>query len=555
MFTALHHWFRPESPRLEKFCRFAFFFALLAAVLAGDASRGFTDDESGYVALNTEEFASHPWKPYLVKTMDAGHPMIYAWADGVLWSIFGHSNAIAHVSIWCYGAVALMTLQRLMALLLRNRRGAGAPRWAGLLAALCLFSTPLFISHVSQYLDAIPYTAFLLLMVLAWAEGRRRWIAVWATLLALTRITGFMGVLGLGLFDLGYGWLALRRRSPRELLRHMKPYFISGGIFIAYWIQKMVILRLPFNNFKKNDFSFADPKTIRVYILKINEFILDLPRYSFRLLLWAIVAALAVQAVRWLWRRLAKSPATPPPAADGLPGPAAIYAALLASMLISTAFYCVYFMFPNPRWLISWHALLVLAGVHALVVLFGRWRLLAVPLLLLWCGLQATRWHQAWVEKSPFIPTARQPRFIEKAVFTLDINRRKALVEGAVAWMLKNTRNPLILCAYPTSTAFFMPSAGYTAVGFAKTQDFNNLTHNGALAFPPIVEGFVRSNPELYIVMTNFDKSAPLPAGSKQPNYARDFAEICRTQPFTVVFERAEDNHDWIKIYRLKSEK
>ena len=579
---------RPVRSVWGEGCRLLFYFALIAAVLAPGGFLGFTNDESGYVAINTEEFASHPLIPYITH-VDVGHPMVYAYLNGLLWRLFGRSNAIANISIWLYGALVLYAVDLLTARVTRDKKKCGmrnaecgindcglksGPRWTGPLAALGVFSSPLFISHAAQYLDAIPYVAFLLLMVLAWAAGRRVQLGCWGLMLALTRMTGCLGMLGLGLFDIGHGWFVARLRTPRQWLAHMLPYLAAGGLFILYWAVKLYLFKLPVSNFKANSMDFNNLATTRLYAQRIVFYILNTPRGTFAPLLWLAGAGAAAAGLRRLFsvergarsaERRARSitgtststtfSALRPPrstlfAEDPTPGAAAIYTALLAALLPLALFHCVYVLNPNARWFISGQALLVIAGVHGAATLLGQWRVLALPPLLAWCALQGVFWHRAWVERCPLLPPATRARMCPLPDYTLDLNDRKLLLHDMMDWILKNaTSDPAILTGYPTTTPFREPSAGFSTAKFAKSGDFGWLGRDALLQNPTAaqqpteywIKRIAASYLDFYVIVGSWDRSKP---------YLKNFANIQKDYPFRAVFERRSRSGETLTIYQ-----
>jgi hypothetical protein len=89
---------------------------------------------------------------------DPGHPILFAWAVGVLYRVFGVTNALPHLATWVLSALLLTKVFELgehagAAL------GAKAARATGVVAALLLFFHPMFISRRRLPLE-MPNAAF-----------------------------------------------------------------------------------------------------------------------------------------------------------------------------------------------------------------------------------------------------------------------------------------------------------------------------------------------------------------------------------------------------------
>lgn len=531
-----------NRPAAKSVALFACYFLLIALALRRFLYYGFTGDESGYVAMNTEEFAGHLWLPYIfVPGLDTGHPMLYTYPVAVLWRLFGQSNATANLMMWICAALSMVAVHRLAEHVLRPRMGEQTPKWAGPAAAAALFSTPLFISHAMQYIDSMPYAALVLWMLVSWIEGRRRTLALLGGMLALTRITACLSVLGLGLYDLAYSWIVLRRRSWRGMIGALAPYLGSGGMFLTYWFIKLVVLRRPFVTFRTNKPGFANWETIQSNAQATLKGIFSVPPYSFSLLLGVAAAGLLAAWGRgWLRRAGGTEEAADPGSGPLRPASAGIYGAALASMIFPTIFLSCYPYWPQPRWFLSYHAFFVVMGVHGLIALFGRRLWLVAPILGLWCGAQMVRWHSHWVERYCGARFPNAPgRLSVVPPFTLDVVYRKRLNHQAADWIADHTRRPIVVCAYPTSALFSTASSGYgmppcnpVGVWWLKEQLRKKPAGNDALG----------KDKPVYLVLASWDMEYDL----------KTVNELKREGVFREVYKKQSKSREWIKIYRVQ---
>jgi hypothetical protein len=114
-------------PALTWTATFLFYLSLIAIVFADHAFSGFIGDGAGYVAPNTHEYSTHPLFSFLTH-QDTGHPVIYAWFNGLMWRWFGIQPVIAKVSIWFYAAFSVVATQYLAQRVVENSSGPVAPR-------------------------------------------------------------------------------------------------------------------------------------------------------------------------------------------------------------------------------------------------------------------------------------------------------------------------------------------------------------------------------------------------------------------------------------------
>lgn len=522
--------------------RFTLYFLLMAAILFHARHFGFNGDESGYVSPNTAEIASHPFNPFIFE-IDTGHPIIYTYPVAVAWRLLGMRNVAANIAMWVYAALALTALHALARRMLARAPKKRAPAWLGAASALALLSTPMFISLTAQYLDPMPYLAALLLMVLAWASGRRIALGVLAVLLALIRITGSFSVLGLGLFDLGYQWFVLRRRSWRGVLNALAPYAATGAVVFVYMSIKLFVLHRPMSTIRANKMSFAGWAGIQRNIDWTLGALFRMPRYCFTIMLVIAGMAVIVTLVRRGLRRLrgpqagaAEAPAQP--AAETLPGGAAIYGALFAAMLAPTLFYIIDFVwFLQPRYLLFWHALLVIMGVHGLAVLLGRRAWLVLPVLGLWCGLQVTRWHGHWVDRAlTFCSPRTRGQLSLGPTFSLDVLYYKELTGKAVNWVRRKSPNAATFCNYPTTSAFGCEFTGYGPVlGVNYATSWISRDNPKDYLYRSLREGR-----EVYFVLASWD----IPRESKLQS---DLMALIQTRE---CFSSTAPSKAWIRIYK-----
>lgn len=537
---------RPDAPaRLIHLRRFAAYFLLLAALLGHGLHYGFTGDEAGYVAPNTAELADHPFVPFVFK-IDTGHPMVYIYPVALLWRWLGICNAAANVATWIYTALALAALHSLARRMLARAPEKRAPAWMGAAAALALCSTPLFISLAAQYLDPMPYLALLLMMVLAWAGGRRVALGLLATLLALVRITGCFSVLGLGLFDLGHQWFVLRRRSWRGAARALVPYAAAGCVLSVYLAYKLFILHRPMSTIAGNKPQFAGWVLIQNNLECTLRHILQIPRYGFKIMLAIAVAAVLVTLARRGWRRMHegraaaggvhKEQASRPPQ----PGPAALYGALGAAMLAPTLFYIIDFVyFIQPRYLLFWHAFLIIAGVHGLLVLLGRRAWLVLPILGLWCGVQVVRWHGQWVDRVfASAKPATRARLRTMSAFSLDMQDSKVLTHKAVDWLRRKCAQPTTLCTYPSIVAFGDQTTGY-GPPHGTTLSVDWVRHNDPKAH---LASIIRKTHDVYFVRGSWD--------IRNEIVTED--ELMADYDFRKVFHKRARSGEWIQIFKYQ---
>lgn len=525
-----------ERPAVKGAALFLVYFLLIALTLRRTLHYGFTGDESGYVAPNTWELASHLWLPFIFsRWLDTGHPVIYTYPVAVLWKIFGQSNAVANIVTWAYAALALVAAHLLTERILARRAGTRAQAWGGAAAALSLYSTPVFISHAAQYLDPMPYVALTLWMTLAWVDGRRKVVAVLGGLLSLIRITGCLSVLGLGLFDLAYTWLALRRRTWRGALGALAPYLGSAGIFLGYLFFKLVVFGRPLTTFSDNNASFTDWAGIQRNINWVLFGIYRVPLHGFIWMLGIAAVALAVSAVkRLLQAKGAAGGETPQPGAGG------IYGAGLATMAIPTIFFCCYHLFPQPRWFIMYHALFVIMGVHGLMALTGRRAWLVAPLLGLWCGAQVMRWHEHWVER---YGAHRIPSICKGSngltPLTMDIVYRKELNHKAAEWIKEHTENPILICNYPTGSVFRDETSGYGAPcpNVTGVEWLRQMWQEKAK-----LNALLETGKKIYVVSASWDLEGDLKAMN----------ELKRKARFKEVYRKRNKADEWIRIYRVR---
>jgi hypothetical protein len=272
--------------------------------------------------------------------------------------------------------------------------------------------------------------------------------------------------------------------------------------------------------------------------------IYGIPAYSFSILL-------GIAAAAFLWTRLRKlrRPGAPvaPTAADtdssaphepAPPGAAAIYGASLASMLPPALFFCVYLLYPQPRWFIPFHAFIAIAGVHGLIVLLRGRLWLVLPLLGLWCGLQAMRWHGHWVERCFTAgPPPARARLRVPAAFSLDMTYRKKLNQRAAKWIRKHAHKPLLFCAYPTGAVFDNPSAGY----IESPRQVVAINWLGKQAQPEaIFHDFLTGRDEVYLVQTAWDA----------PGEMKFLRALMPGHSFKEMFMETAPSGEWFRIYQ-----
>lgn len=449
-------WQKELPPGVQWTVAFLFYLALIATILAGSAFLGFLGDAAGYVAPNTWDYATHPLFPFL-SDQDTGHPLIYAWINGLFWRWLGIQPLVAYISIWIYAALALTSLQYLARRVIESSLGPKAPRWAGLAAALCLLATPLFISYSAQYLSAVPHLAFSLLMLAAWYAGRRGWLTLWALMLTFTRITGCLSVLGLGLFDFAREIHRHRLRRPKRLLLIMTPYLASGLLFVGYLFIKLIVLNRPMTTLAINEKLALAPLAILRQLTSILEHSFHYPRYSFALFLVPIGLALGLHRFG-----KKKSAAPPPTSKNASPSNRTVYAAFLCTVAPPAALYTVHALWPQPRWFLIHHALIILAGVHALFFLLRNHRRLVAVLLIGWCALQVLRWQSPWVYKVfPHHPVVRHHLAMH---FPLNLNviKQKQLYHELADWWHTHTPPQAgAIAAWPTYRVLQDPQGGF----------------------------------------------------------------------------------------------
>jgi hypothetical protein len=447
---------RTLPPAVAWVAAFVFYFSVIAAILSGYAFCGFIGDAAAYVARNTHEYSTHPLLPYLT-VQDTGHPLIFAWLNGLLWRAWGIQPLIANVSIWLYAALALTALQFLAQNVVTTTLGARAPRWAGLAAALCLLSTPLFIANTAQYVGELPHLAFNLMMLAAWYRRRRGWLTFWAFLLTFTRITGCLAVLGLGLFDLGRELRAGGMRRPRRLFVLMLPYLICGLLFAVYLTVKLWVLGRPLTTIEVNE-AFAGGSTTllgQAGIILAHTF--NQPRYSFGLL--AIPAAIALGLHGW--RRFALRSDRAGDAAVGISN-AALYSAFAAVAVVPALLYALHDLWPQPRWFLIHHALIVLLGVHGLFCLAPRSRATVAAILIAWCSLQILRWQPSWIRVAFSAHPKIQQQLIMYPPLTLNEVHLKRLYHRLAEWYERRPlRSAFFLAAWPTTHVLDRPQSGF----------------------------------------------------------------------------------------------
>lgn len=517
---------------------YIFYFSLIATVLSGYAFYGFIGDAAAYVAYNTYEYSTHPLFPYLAE-QDTGHPLIFAWLNGLFWSRFGIQPFIANVSIWLYAAMALVALQYLTQNVVAASLGSKAPRWAGLAAALCLFSTPLFISNTAQYLSALPHLAFSLMMLVAWYRRRPGWLVLWALLLTFTRITGFLSVLGLGLFDLGRELYFHRVRRPRRLLALMLPYVICGFFFTTYLSIKLIALDRPLTTMAQNELFAEKPIFVLHQIRIIMGHSFAQPRYSFSLIIIPIGIALGSWCYRKLGARMALQ--TDPGASPRNP---ALYGAFLLVIFMPGLLYAVHELWPQPRWFLTSHALVILAGMHALFFLLPRFPKVVMAALVLWCSLQILRWQPTWV---PEIFPNRLRIQRQMAIYpylTLDFVKQKQLYHRLADWYQERPLASLaFIAAWPTYKVLDCPQSGYI-------QDSNKVGAIDWLAGDP-----VRLRNFIHLASAKYDSLYFLFASWDNTQTQKHMVEMLHEYPsFTLESVLKDDARNEIRIYRYETD-
>lgn len=518
---------------------FLFYFFAIAAILSPHAYDGFIGDAAAYVAVNTYEYSIHPWFPFLSE-QDTGHPLIYGWLNGLLWRWFGFQPVIANVSIWCYAALALVAIQYLTQKVVRATPGLRAPRWAGVAAASCLLSTPLFISHTARYLSAMPHLAFALMMLVAWYRNKRGWLTLWTFLLTFTRITGFLSVFGLGLFDLGRELFRNGLRRPKTLVVLMIPYVTCGSFLIAYLTTKVFLLERPMTTIEQNRI-FVDGDTSFIRQLGwITEHTFQQPRYGFSLLAIPIIIALIVYGYQ---RQRKKSPAGSNKGEPReSPSNQVFYGAFLLVMLVPALLYAVHHLWPQPRWFLIHHALIVIAGVHSLLYLMRNRRKLIGLAILLWCGLQIFRWQPDWVLRTFSSHPSMQQQLVMYPSLTLNIAKQKRLYHELALWCQdRDPDSSAFIAAWPTYKVFDSRQSGYIQ------EPYNVSSIEWLAQGEHRLEHFIRmahaERDDLYLLLASWD----------QHEAQGKIADVLDHYPafqLEAVFD--DGSHNEVRVYRFR---
>lgn len=505
----------------------AAWFALIALLLFPTAQLGFISDAAGYISDDTAIYASHPLMPFL-EFNDSGHPLVFAWINGIIWHLFGQSNAVANVSIWLYAAIALTAFQSLARRMFANYgRVAG---WGSWLATLCLFITPAFIGNAAYYATAIPTLAFALAMIAAWAAGRRGWIGFWAVMLAFTRITGIVSVAGLAIADFAWHWLAGRRRG--RLARSIVPYLAAPILLGIYLFIKMVVLGRPLSTYGQATGFLFDRQYFFDQICLCFKYTLSFPPQGVDWCVWPAAAGLALAGARRLWQ-----PAWRRQPMGEHPGGAAIYAGLVAVNVPMFLLYAVHTYPAQPGWFLPAVALVVLAGIHGLFVVFGRWPALALTPALMWCVLQ---WAHA--SEGRLHRLQRHYPILNRTWATppnsLDSIDCRRLNEQAARWIESSGPHPAVLSIWESIVIQSRPSAGFVrrpVEGFSIVTAIQNNTLDRYLT-----QARGKYDPVL-LVHASWDSR------DQQPLIAEVLA---RYPAFEPAAEFSSESGRWIRIYR-----
>jgi hypothetical protein len=451
-------WKTPVPPVVGCAAEFAAFFFLIAAVLAAHAADGFFGDGATYLTINTAEYAAHPLFPFFDR-QDTGHPLIFAWINGLLWRWLGFSTTIANVSMWFYAAWALTLFRRLGQRIGVRLLGIAAPRWIGLAAALGLFSTPLFIGNTALYLSEMPNLAFSLSMLAAWDRNRRGWMGFWASVTALTRITGCLAVLGLGLFDL---WLRRDRlKRAGSAARQLAPWVAGACVLSVYLGIKLLVLGRPLTTIPVNSSFVLHPADLARQFGVIFLQVLNEPKWGPGL--WLLPIA-AVGVFRIGVRIGGRAPDLPSAAPDEQRKAWTLLWGYAAMLVGPTVAYALHDDWPQPRYCVIHQGLILLVGVPALAALLARRQAVAVVLIAGWCLLQIGRWQPTWVE------TALQrmglpglaPYVAMYPPLTLETAEYKRLNRRLGDWYAAEAPpKTLFLTGYQTAYVLNEPLAGY----------------------------------------------------------------------------------------------
>lgn len=513
--------------------------ALIAIVLRDGLQLGFFGDGAGYVSINTHEYSQRLWPPYLTY-QDSGHPLIFAWVNGVFWRLLGVQNWVANLSIWIYAALSVTALMTLTRDLTRGL-GIKVSNAAAILSALALFSTPLFIGNATVYTSAIPHLAFCMMTLLCWSRGQHRRMTFWALLLVFTRLTGAFALLGLGLFDLVNALRKPGQRNAKSLLKHAAPYLVCAfglGVYISI---KLWVLGYPLTTISANSGHIESLGHFLQQIVVMLNHTLRIPGYSFMLLLIPI----ALAGIKFSWQRFSQIKSSPNNITNtdtNLPSAPEVYLGAFCMAAASILFYATRSLYPLPQWILINQALLAMAGVHATLWLISGARLRVVACLLLigWCSLQGLRWHPVWVERAfAQSPRLQQALAIDPA-YSLEALNYKKLYRELSQTLVPSQGMIRTITAWPTYPIFGGERSGFFKHYCRHVPVFNWQDD------PTDVRAFIDDNiaqgKRQYIVQASWDASVE----------QQHMDSIREAYPGFWLETTLEDNHgNWIRLYRL----
>lgn len=451
----------PESSKRLPWIVFGFAFALLAVTLRDAVVDGFDGDALGHLSPATLEFAQHPWKPFMLKG-DPGHPILFAWVVGLLYRVFGVTNALPHLATWVLSALLLTKVFELGEHA-GGVLGAKAARATGVVAALLLFFHPMFISQAADYLSEMPNTAFMAAAALATLRGKTRAATVWLSLLLLTRLSG---VATFGAFTVFAGILVLlglkRGEGLRALIvKHVGPLFVSGLVFSTYLFVKLVVLKLPLTAFAGNNKWRTLEEIFGGYLRRVLFEAYVVPRMG----LWVLLVVGAAGAIMWVFR--ADRPEREPQVSRDFRAAAALSLLGLVA-LANLAFYAANFNYPQPRYFLVTYPFPIVAGAFGLLVLSRARLAIYGPLVALWGGLLLVSWHGRTIAAV----TAASPRLGRLLEMphppgtNLTQRDRIAYYTRLAGELDAMPERPLVFGLYPTVATLHMSTGGFVEEAF-----------------------------------------------------------------------------------------
>lgn len=419
----------------------------------------YTNDAIDYMIVATEEAYRHPWDPMVDRNhaLDTGHPLLIPYLCGVAWHVFGQATWVLHLAIWLCAALA-MTSSHVLGRIVFQRLDPRSARLAAWLLPLMLLSHPVFISNTAQYLNEVPMTAFTVALIASMIARRPAQPALWATLLALTRLPGIVSVAMLAVAELAIQFFVLKERDYLKLIKSIQGQLIAAAILAGYLFVKMVIRDRPLTDYAQNvhwnfSFSYLVSEAKGIWISTFAHPNLGL----FPIFALACVGAVILLRMRWRSARQddSRSPTDITPLIR-----LACYGAIL--MLGNVLFYSTAKQNNNPRYFLMFYPMILVGGVATLLYLSKGRKPIWISLCLLWITLQISRWHSpTWEptrEMAPKLHAYLAPRDVMNC---MDYRDSIIVFEEMIADLNASDPPPQIISGFPSSQIYTSRTAGF----------------------------------------------------------------------------------------------